>query len=160
MKIIAKKGMKWRGYGFQLKPGENVIEGKIPFGLLRSLERHAKHNHIQIVEPYVDPDPPKPKRQPKPKKATKEDSNENPETPAVQSPGDSAGEGAGSPAPETDAQETTDQDQLDLFFDGAEPGEGDGGSAPAADASAVVSVETQVSEQPTQPQKKRGKRNK
>lgn len=156
MIVIAKKTMKWRGYGFVLQAGRNEIEGKLPYGLLRSLERHAKHNHIKIVEPYVDPDPPKPKR------AKKEDSNETPETPAVPPAGDASGESAGSPAPspETDAHETTDQDQLDLFFDGAEPGEGDGGSAPAADASAVVSVETQVSEQPTQPQKKRGKHRK
>lgn len=154
MIVIAKKTMKWRGYGFVLKAGRNEIEGKLPYGLLRSIERHAKHNHIQIVEPYVDPDPPK-----RAKKAKAEDTqNENPETPANPSAGDSGGEGAGSPAPETDAQETTDQDQLDLFFDGAELGEGDGGSAPAA--SAVVSVETQVSEQPTQPQKRRRNRRK
>lgn len=51
MIIVAKKRMKWRGYGFVLEAGRNQVDfHKLPYGLRRSIERHAKHHHCKLIE--------------------------------------------------------------------------------------------------------------
>lgn len=50
MKVTAKKDMNFKGYGVRFVAGENIVSGKLPYGLRCSMRRHRRVGALEFSD--------------------------------------------------------------------------------------------------------------